>query len=134
MTARRAPHRVKPVGIMFSEFYFYLITYMDGKDNPTVFRIDRIKSYASTDEHFHVPYARRFSEAEFRKRVQFMFAGDLRRVKFVYRGALEAALDRLPTAEVVGKSDDGFPIVTAEVFGTGIDIWLRAQGKLAEVL
>lgn len=127
-------HSVKPVGIMFSEFYFYLITFIDGKDGPTVFRIDRIKSYASNDERFFVPYAERFSEAEFRKRVQFMFAGDLRHVKFVYRGSLEAVLDRLPTSKVIGKSEDGFPVVTAEVFGTGLDAWLRAQGELVEVL
>ena len=127
-------HSVKPVGIMFSEFYFYLITYIDGKDGPTVFRIDRIQSYAPTGERFSVPYSERFSEAEFRKRVQFMFAGDLRRVRFVYKGALEAVLDKLPTSQVIGKSDDGFPIVTAEVFGTGIDVWIRAQGELIEVL
>jgi len=127
-------HNVKPVGIMFSEFYFYLITYIDGKDRPTVFRIDRIKSYAPIGERFSVPYGERFSEAEFRKRVQFMFAGDLRRVRFIYKGALEAVLDKLPTSEVIGKSDDGFPVLTAEVFGTGIDVWIRAQGKLLEVL
>ena len=43
-------------------------------------------------------------------------------------------LDKLPISQVVGKSDDGFPIVAAEVFGKGIDAWIRAQGNLVEVL
>jgi len=127
-------HSIKPAGIMFSEFYFYFIAYIDGKDKPTVFRIDRIQSYAPAGGRFSVPYGERFSEAEFRKRVQFMFAGDLRRVKFIYKGALEAVLDRLPSSQVVGQSNDGYPIVAAEVFGTGIDAWIRAQGELVETL
>lgn len=41
-------------------------------------------------------------------------------------------LNKFSTVEIVGKLDDGFPILSAEVFGTGIDVMLRAQGKLVE--
>ena len=128
-------HDVKPVGIMFSEFYFYLIAFMadDRKKSPTVFRVDRISDLARLDKRFSVPYATRFSEAEFRKRVQFMYPGDLRRLRFRYKGNLEAVLDRLPTAEVESQTDDG-AIIRAEAYGDGIDMWLRGQGEKVEVL
>ena len=72
---------VKPVGLMFSEFYFYMTAFIERLDvgeedkdtlYPAIYRIDRIKGYRVLDEHFSVPYKDRFQEGEFRKRVQFM--------------------------------------------------------------
>ena len=87
-----------------------------------------------TEERFRVPYAQRFEEGEFRKRVQFMFGGKLRTVRFIYTGpSLEAVLDRLPTARVLEEKDGAYTI-EAGVFGDGIDMWLRSQGDaVAEV-
>lgn len=129
-------HTVKPVGIVFSEFYFYLIAYLtdEKRESYTVFRVDRMSDTKTTGESFFVPYAKRFSEAEFKKRVQFMYAGNLKTVRFVYRGVLEAALDRLPTAEIVARRGDNSVVIKAEVFGKGIDMWLKSQGELVEVL
>lgn len=124
-------HEVKPVAIMFSEYYFYLIAYMaDGcKDFPTVFRIDRIASFQGTEVRFRIPYKDKFKDGEFRKRVQFMYSGELRRVKFEYSGpSIEAVLDRLPTAEIL-EEKDGVYIIDVEVFGEGIEMWLRSQGE-----
>ena len=96
--------------------------------NHTIYRIDRIRSFKVLDEHFHVPYAGRFEEGEFRKRVQFMYGGKLERIKFRYTGpSLEAVLDRLPTAKVISEDADGWTI-SAEVFGKGVEMWLRSQG------
>lgn len=128
-------HEVKPVAIMFSEYYFYLIAYMaDGcKDFPTTFRIDRIGSFQGTEAGFRIPYEDKFNDGQFRKRVQFMYSGELRRVKFEYSGpSIEAVLDRLPTAEILSKKD-GCYTVSAEVYGNGIDMWLRGQGEKVEV-
>ena len=105
----------------------------DSKKFPTVFRVDRISDFIQLDTRFQVPYAKRFSEAEFRKRVQFMYAGELRTVRFLYRGNLEALLDRLPTARVEKRTDVG-AVVSAEVYGSGIDMWLRSQGEKVEML
>jgi predicted DNA-binding transcriptional regulator YafY len=127
----KSDRRVKPVAIMFSEFYFYLIAYFadDSKDFPTVFRVDRIEDIRATGEKFHIPYHKKFSDGEFRKRVQFMYPGELQKVTFKFRGdSIEAVLDKLPTAEIVDESNDGTCTVTAEVFGKGIDMWLRSQG------
>ncbi len=128
--------RIQPVGIMFSEYYFYLTAFLEDKSTfenpddlfPTIYRIDRIKQFKVLEEHFQVPYSSRFEEGEFRKRVQFMYGGKLERIKFRYTGpSLESVLDRLPTAEVVSRDEDGWT-VTAEVFGKGIKMWLRSQG------
>lgn len=101
---------------------------------PTIYRIDRICSFRVLDEHFHVPYKARFEEGEFRKRVQFMYGGRLERIKFRYTGpSVEAVLDRLPTAEIVSTDDDGWTI-QAEVFGKGIDMWLRSQGEYVQMI
>lgn len=137
--------KVKPVAIMFSEYYFYLTAFIDDekvkKDFdvindtfPTIYRIDRIKSLAVLDEKFKTPYSSRFEEGEFRKRIQFMYGGELQRVKFQYSGLdVDAVLDRLPTAEIL-KEEDGVYTISAEVFGKGIDMWLRSQGDLVTVI
>lgn len=134
--------RIQPVGIMFSEYYFYLTAFLEDKSDfenpddlfPTIYRIDRIRSFQVLDEHFHVPYKDRFEEGEFRKRVQFMYGGKLERIKFRYTGpSIEAVLDRLPTAEVVSGDNEGW-MVSAEVFGKGIDMWLRSQGDYVQVV
>lgn len=129
--------RVQPVGIMFSEYYFYLTAFLEDKSHfenpddlfPTIYRVDRILSFEVLDEHFRVPYRDRFEEGEFRKRVQFMYGGRLQRIRFRYTGpSIEAVLDRLPTARVLNEDEDGWT-VEAEVFGKGIEMWMRAQGE-----
>ena len=137
--------RVQPVGIMFSEYYFYLTAFIEddaireyfdviNDSSPTIYRIDRIKSIKITDDRFSIPYSSRFEEGEFRKRVQFMYGGKLRKVRFEYRGlSPEAILDRLPTAKIE-KEKDGVYTFSAEVFGDGIDMWLRSQGEAVKIL
>ncbi len=129
-------HIVKPVAIMFSEYYFYLIAFMadDSKKFPTVFRIDRIENIKGTETKFLVPYRDKFNDGEFRKRVQFMFSGELRRVMFEYNGpSIESVLDRLPTAEILSEQN-GTYTVKVEVYGDGIDMWLRSQGDKVKVI
>lgn len=137
--------RLMPAAVMFSEYYFYLAAFIDEEETrkhfdvindsfPTIYRIDRIRELHVLDEHYQVPYKDRFQEGEFRKRVQFMFGGKLQRVKFLYRGiSPEAVLDRLPTAEIVSE-ENGVYTIEAEVFGKGIEMWLRGQGDAVEVL
>ena len=138
---------LKPVGIMFSEFYFYLVGFIDKENQfekikfevendpfPTIYRIDRIKEYAVTDTHFNVPYQNRFEEGEFRKRVQFMYGGKLQKIKFWYKGpSVEAVLDRLPTAKILQHNGNGY-LISAEVFGKGINMWLCSQGDMVEMV
>ena len=132
--------RVQPLAIMFSEYYFYMAAFIDDEElkenfgvindsNPTIYRVDRIKQLKVCDERFHIPYSSRFEEGEFRKRVQFMYGGKLRKVKFKYVGpSIEAVIDRLPTAKILDEDESGW-IIEAEVYGEGIEMWLRSQGK-----
>lgn len=135
---------VEPVSILFSEYYFYLNAYIVQADDlglythkydyPAVFRMDRILSCVPMKIRFRVPYASRFQEGEFRKRVQFMYAGKLTVVRFRYTGpSLEAVLDRLPTAEVVSRNENG-AVIEAEIYGKGILMWIMTQGKNVELL
>ena len=131
--------KVKPVAIMFSEYYFYLTAFIDDEDVrkdfdvindsfPTIYRIDRIRKLKVLDEKFHIPYSIRFEEGELRKRIQFMYGGKLQKVKFKYSGLdIDAILDRLPTAKILAE-EDGIYTVSAEVFGKGIEMWLKSQG------
>ena len=54
---------IEPVGILFSEYYFYLAAFIEGIDkdkhfqnpqdnSPTIYRIDRIQNYKTLDRHF----------------------------------------------------------------------------------
>ena len=135
---------IQPVGLIFSEYYFYLNAFIVEKDDtgkyvqkydyPAIFRVDRIKSYQEVGEKFKIAYADRFEEGEFRKRVQFMFPGKLIRLKLKYTGRnVEAVLDRLPTAKILSEMEDSYTI-EAEVYGKGILMWLLSQGRNIEVL
>ena len=129
---------IEPVGALFSEFYFYVVGFIQNINKqeafenpndlfPTIYRVDRIQSLRRTGEHFSVPYANRFEEGEFRKRVQFMYGGKLQKIRFRYMGpSIEAILDRLPTAKA-RKNSDGTWDVSAEVFGKGVEMWLKGQ-------
>lgn len=133
--------KLQPVAIMFSEYYFYLTAFIDDEEVrkgfdvindsfPTIYRIDRIKNLKILDEKYHIPYSDRFEEGEFRKRIQFMYGGKIQKVKFNYSGKdIDAILDRLPTAKILHEID-GVYSLSAEVFGKGIDMWLRSQGDM----
>lgn len=136
---------IYPVGLMFSEFYFYLLGHIENADKekfknkndifPTIYRVDRIEKFKILKENFkNFYYNDRFEEGEFRKRVQFMTGGKLRKIKFIFKGnSLEAVLDKIPTAKVLEENEKSC-VISAEVFGEGIDKWIRAQGNEVEVL
>lgn len=134
---------VEPVAILFSEYYFYLNAYIVENsesgykhvyDYPAVFRIDRIKDYKEIGEKFRTTYTDRFEEGEFRKRIQFMYAGKLMKIQLKYTGKnVEAVLDRLPTAKIISSTTEAY-IIEAEVFGNGILMWILSQGKNIEIL
>lgn len=74
---------IEPVGLMFSEYYFYLVAFVRNEPYtsyfkkkktlmPAIYRIDRIQKFTVIEEQFTPAYADRFQEGEFRKRVQFM--------------------------------------------------------------
>ncbi len=127
--------QIEPLGIMFSEYYFYMPAYLHGveKTYPAVFRLDRIVSYQVTNKRFSLTEQSRFQEGLFRRQVQFMQTGQLMRIKFrFWNKSLESMLDRLPDARVTMEGE--VAVIEAEVFGKGIMMWLLSQGPHVEVL
>lgn len=127
---------VEPQGIIFSEYYFYLVARINNAsyDFPAIYRIDRIQELSVLPEHYVIAYCNRFEEGEFCKRVQFMYSGPLLRIRFKYWGrSLDAVMDRLPTARVV-SNEGNISVFEAEVYGRGIKMWLLSQAEYLEVV
>ena len=137
---------IDPVGLMFSEYYFYLLAHIENIDKekyfcnkddeyPTIYRLDRIEDFQVLNEKY-IPtlYKNRFQEGVFRKQVQFMTGGKLRKLKFIYKGSsIEALLDKIPTAKAKEISVNTYEI-KAEIFGDGIDRWILSQGEAIEII
>lgn len=135
-----SPHVVRPLGVLFSEYYFYLAARPDrdirsGSTSPVkIYRLDRMSHVKVTDSTFDVPYTDRFKEGEFKNQVQFMYSGPKIHLEFIYSGpSIEAVLDRLPTAKAKAKSNGSW-IITADIQGEGILMWLLSQGANVNVL
>lgn len=126
---------VKPVSILFSNYYFYLVAYRLDSDyeEPAYFRADRIRSFTPKQEHFRESAAKRFEAGVLRKEIQFMTGGKRMTIRFIYTNAnVEPVLDQFPTAQAV-PVEKGY-LITAEVFGDGCMMWLLGQGSKVKVL
>lgn len=158
MSRERVSHRIRPVSVMFSEYYFYLIAYRadDPDYKPIYFRVDRILNIVEHRVRFKLDRKYDFDEGELRKKIQFMFPGKCRKIRFEFCGpSLQAVLDRLPTAVVLdirseNPSDDtedirtctlrGYrannqiALVEAEVYGTGILTYLLSLGSWVRIV
>lgn len=125
---------IYPLAIVFSEFYFYLVAQIEEyKDkSPAFFRLDRINKFKRLDKHFKE--TKRFEDGELKKRVLFMYGGELINLKFKYKGqSIEAIMDRFPTAEIIEKENDNY-LIHAEVYGKGCLMWLLSQGENIELI
>ena len=81
--------RLMPVAVMFSEYYFYLIAYRCDEDDwkPLYYRVDRIVNVVEHRKHFVLNREHDFDEGELRSKIQFMFPGEYRKIRFEYTGA-----------------------------------------------
>lgn len=127
---------VHPISIIFSEYYFYLIAYIQDSEHhtPSFFRIDRIKECKQLNERFKISEKNRLEEGELRKRIHFMYAGDLHRIIFKFFGpSINAVLDKFPNAKII-EEDEIEWLVEVEVYGKGCIMWLLSQGENIEVI
>lgn len=135
MNRAKVKHKILPLSIMFSEYYFYLIAYIhgDNTNKPIYFRNDRITHIIAHREHFILNDHQTFDEGLLRNRSQFMWPGPLRKIRFEFTGpSLQAVLDRIPTAKLIDIRD-GVNIIEAEVYGDGIKMFLLSQGSWVKV-
>lgn len=130
MNRQQVERRIQPVAIMFSEYYFYLIAFRTDMEEtiPLYFRADRIVQIVEHRTTFVKENRHRFNEGELRKQIQFMQPGELRKIMFEFTGpSVQAILDKIPTAKVVGKNGKA-KIIEAETYGKGINMFLLSQG------
>lgn len=129
--------KIKPVSIMFSEYYFYLIGYRyetDVSNTPIHFRVDRIVDIIVQREKYVLLKEQNIDEGMLRRKSQFMWPGPTRKIRFEFSGpSVQAILDRIPTAKVTDRQADK-SIIEAEVFGSGIKMFLLSQGAWVKVL
>ena len=131
----REMYRIKPVAIMYTEYYFYLIAFKDNDDGiPYYFRLDRIVKIIAHREFFESDQKKLVDEGIIRNQSQYMFPGKSRRIRFSFSGpSVQAVLDRIPTAKIVERKDGKY-ILDAEIFGDGIKMFLLSQGSWIEVI
>jgi predicted DNA-binding transcriptional regulator YafY len=136
MDHKEVKHRLLPIAILFTEYYFYLLAYKDGakKAVPYYFRIDRITKITRHRTTFTLTRDQNFDEGLLRRRSQFMWPGKLRNIRFEFSGpSVQAILDRLPTAKIIDVKNKTYTL-EAEVYGDGIKIYLLSQGSWVKVL
>ena len=127
---------VNPIGIMFSEFYFYVLCDFPKKSSirGISYRLDRIESYEVLTEVFNRPYVERFQEGEFRNRIYSMYQGNLIDFSFEFKGhSIESVLDRFPLARIKEENGD-VCIVEATAYEEGLIMWILSQGDWVKVL
>lgn len=129
-------HRLRPLSVMFTDFYFYLIASKAGEteDKPVYFRIDRIKHITEHRKKFTSDDVPAFDEGLLRKRSLFMWPGKLRTIRFEFSGpSVQAVLDKLPTARIIERRSNCY-LIEAETYGDGIKMWLLSQGSWVKVI
>lgn len=133
MDGKNTKHSLKPLGIMFSEYYFYLVGLTPkGDETVIVYRVDRMDNIVYTAQTFTLEHNKRFQTGEFRKHVHFMYSGKPKTVAFIFSGpSIESVKDKFPTAKVTNRPDGKYD-VSVMTYGNGIDFWLRSQGEWVE--
>ena len=130
--------RVKPLSIVYSEFYFYLIAAHapDGREEVRFYRMDRVVRIEKHRVGFRVNYGERFDEGKLKNAIQYMWPGQgkNRTIVFEFQGpSVQAVLDRLPGSEIIGQEKQKYTI-RASVYGDGIKMFLLSQGTWVKVL
>ena len=129
-------YRLKPVSVMFTDYYFYLIAFKtdDVENKPAYFRIDRIRHITEHRKKFVLEQNDNFDEGLLRKRSLFMWPGQLRTIRFEFTGpSVQAVLDKLPTAQIIERKGNKY-LIEAETYGDGIKMWLLSQGSWVKVV
>lgn len=132
----RIDRRIRPLAIVFSEFYFYLIATheVNNEWQERYYRVDRITDMIKHRTHFQINYDNRFNEGKLKNEIQYMWPGKEQEIIFEFTGpSVQAVLDRLPKSKIIEKGKDKY-VIKAEVYGTGIKMFLLSQGSWVKVL
>lgn len=124
---------IVPKAIIFSDYYFYVVSYNPKYDNDLFYRLDRIKEWHPSDEKIKVEHKDRYEDGKLRKKIQYMTPGDQKKIRFEFTGILEAALDRFPMSKVI-ENDGKKALLEVETIDQGAKMWLLSQGKRVKIV
>lgn len=126
---------ILPQAIIFSEYYFYVVAYSKTYQANRFFRLDRIQTYGPTQDRLTRSRAERFEDGQLRQYIHYMQPGEKMTIQFEFRGIVEAALDRFPTATIKARYPERHSVlIEADVFDKGAKMWLLSQGALVTVV
>ncbi|GEO69240.1 helix-turn-helix transcriptional regulator [Levilactobacillus acidifarinae] len=126
---------ILPESIIFSEYYFYLVAYYPKYKTHLFFRVDRIRHVRVATTTIQRDRTDRFEDGRLRQVIQYMLSGEQTTIRFEYAGSVEAALDRFPTAKVIGQgSTPHTRLIETTAVDQGAKVWLLGQGPMVKVL
>lgn len=135
-TGKYIERLISPLSVVFSEFYFYLIAFIEGENYkyPAFFRLDRIHSFVVKNEKYDKSLYEKYNVGEMKHCLQFMYAGECTKILLKCEiDAVEAIKDRLPNHRIIRKTEK-FVWLEAKLFGDGFIRWVLSQGNKVEVL
>ncbi|WGN89922.1 helix-turn-helix transcriptional regulator [Ligilactobacillus faecis] len=124
---------IVPKAIIFSDYYFYVVSYNPKYDNDLFYRLDRIKEWYPSDEKIKIEHKDRYEDGKLRKKIQYMTPGDQKKIRFEFTGILEAALDRFPMSKVI-ENDGKKALLEVETIDQGAKMWLLSQGQRVKIV
>lgn len=124
---------IVPKAVIFSDYYFYVVSYNPKYDNDLFYRLDRIKDWYPSDEKIKIEHKDRYEDGKLRKKIQYMTPGDQKKIRFEFTGILEAALDRFPMSKVI-ENDGKKALLEVETIDQGAKMWLLSQGQRVKIV
>ncbi|WP_333637320.1 WYL domain-containing protein, partial [Ligilactobacillus animalis] len=130
---KQVTHTILPKAIIFSDYYFYVVSYSQDAEKDLFFRLDWIIDYTPLEKKAGHSQNLRYEDGKLRQNIQYMTPGELITITFEFSGTVEAALDRFPNSKVIKKLADSV-VIEAETIDQGAMMWLLSQGKRVKVL
>lgn len=125
-----------PVAFIFSDFYFYLIAFIEGKEYkyPAFFRVDRIKKFSVLNKKIAEDLSKKYDVGKMRYYLQLMYAGELLTIKVKCQNSLVTTFQNMVPDHWLIKDDGDFKIFGAKIFDKGFVHWALSQGTVIEIL
>lgn len=125
-----------PLGIYFAEFYFYVVMYIEDRDESQIFRLDRFDEvHRLRSSRGIFPLEKRVDIGTLRNQTYLLPGGKKINYKFRYWAYPQTALDKLPNSRVTHTYPDGsVDIEGADLGAQGALLWVLSQGKNLKVI
>jgi len=124
-----------PVGLTFSDFYFYVVLYKPAQGRTFFYRLDRFSEVKlDTSKPTTVPRSKKIDEGESVNKTYLLNDGGEITYEFKYWNYPQTALDRLPGSKITHQNDDGSVTIKGSGFAQGMVLWILSQGSRIQVL